>query len=72
VRLKTGYKNLKYRKKRILRMKSIIAFIFPWSLFMTLHRPAEATVCLVLQISILGWIPAAIWAMHTLYRDKIA
>ena len=39
-------------------MKSIIAFIFPWSLFMTIHRPAEATVCLMLQISILGWIPA--------------
>lgn len=53
-------------------MKSIVAFIFPWSLFMTLHRPAEATVCLMLQISILGWIPAAIWAMYTLYRDKIA
>ncbi|WP_425879765.1 YqaE/Pmp3 family membrane protein [Acinetobacter sp. TWP2-2-3] len=53
-------------------MKSIVAFIFPWSLFMTLHRPVEATVCLMLQISILGWIPAAIWAMHVLYRDKIA
>ncbi|MBD8008139.1 MULTISPECIES: YqaE/Pmp3 family membrane protein [Acinetobacter] len=53
-------------------MKSIIAFIFPWSLFMTLHRPAESVVCLLLQISIFGWIPAAIWAIYILYRDKIA
>ncbi|WP_216936933.1 MULTISPECIES: YqaE/Pmp3 family membrane protein [unclassified Acinetobacter] len=53
-------------------MKSMIAIIFPWSLFMTIHKPVEATICLMLQISILGWIPAAGWAVYILYRDKIA
>ncbi|WP_180077457.1 YqaE/Pmp3 family membrane protein [Acinetobacter sp. YH12208] len=53
-------------------MKLVIAFIFPWSLFMTIHKPFEAIVCLLLQVSILGWIPAAIWAMHILDRDQIA
>lgn len=53
-------------------MTFIVALIFPWSLFMTLGRSVEATLCLILQISILGWIPAAIWAVHILYRNKIA
>lgn len=52
-------------------MKLMIAFIFPWSLFMTIRKPVEATICLMLQISILGWIPAAIWAMFILDRDQI-
>lgn len=59
-------------KERIFKMKLVIAFIFPWSLFMTIHKPFEAIVCLLLQVSILGWIPAAIWAMHILDRDQIA
>jgi len=44
--------------------------LFPWFLFFTIGRPFAGMVCLFLQITILGWIPATIWAVYALSQYK--
>ena len=51
-------------------MRLLIALIFPWLLFFTIGRPFAGIICLVLQITVLGWIPAAIWAVYALSQYK--
>lgn len=51
-------------------MRLLIAFIFPWLVFFTIGRPIAGVICLVLQITILGWIPATIWAVYALSQYK--
>ena len=47
-------------------MRLIVALILPWLLFFTIGRQVAGIVCLVLQISLIGWLPAAIWAVFAL------
>jgi uncharacterized membrane protein YqaE (UPF0057 family) len=47
-------------------MRLIIALIFPWLAFFTIGRPIAGIICLLLQLTILGWLPAAIWAVYAL------
>lgn len=47
-------------------MRLIIALLLPWLAFFTIGRPIAGVICLVLQITILGWVPAAIWAVYAL------
>lgn len=47
-------------------MRLIIAILLPWLLFFTIGRPLAGIVCLILQITLIGWLPAAIWAVYTL------
>jgi len=51
-------------------MRLLIAFILPWLTFFTIGRPLAGIVCLVLQLTILGWIPATIWAVYALSQYK--
>jgi len=51
-------------------MRLLIALIFPWLLFFTIGRPFAGIICLLLQITVLGWIPAAIWAVYALSQYK--
>lgn len=51
-------------------MRLLIALIFPWLLFFTIRRPFAGIICLILQITVLGWIPAAIWAVYALSQYK--
>ncbi|MCP3708391.1 YqaE/Pmp3 family membrane protein [Paraburkholderia sp. CNPSo 3274] len=51
-------------------MRLLIALILPWLLFFTIGRPIAGIVCLILQITLIGWIPAAIWAMYSLSQYK--
>jgi len=45
-------------------MRLLIALIFPWSAFFTIGRPIAGILCLILQITLIGWLPAAIWAAY--------
>jgi hypothetical protein len=45
-------------------MRLLIALLLPWLAFFTIGRPIAGLVCLVLQITLIGWIPAAIWAAY--------
>jgi len=43
-------------------MRLFIALVLPWLAFFTIGRPISGIICLILQITLIGWIPAAIWA----------
>ncbi len=47
-------------------MRLIIALILPWLTFFTIGRPLLGIVCLILQITLIGWLPATIWAVYAL------
>ena len=51
-------------------MRLVIAFLLPWLTFFTIGRPIAGIVCLVLQITVIGWIPATIWAVYALSQYK--
>jgi uncharacterized membrane protein YqaE (UPF0057 family) len=47
-------------------MRLIIALLLPWLLFFLIGKPIQGIVCIILQITLIGWIPAAIWAVYAL------
>jgi hypothetical protein len=47
-------------------MRLLIALVLPWLLFFTIGRPLAGIICLILQITLIGWIPAATWAVYSL------
>ena len=51
-------------------MRLLIAFLLPWLTFFTIGRPLTGIFCLVLQITLLGWIPATIWVVYALSQYK--
>jgi uncharacterized membrane protein YqaE (UPF0057 family) len=44
----------------------LTAIVLPPLLFFTIGRPIAGIVCLLLHLTIIGWIPAAIWAVYAL------
>jgi len=48
------------------RMRLLIALILPWLTFFTIGRPMAGIICLILQVTLIGWLPAAIWAVYAL------
>lgn len=51
-------------------MRFLLALFLPFAAFFTIGRPIAGIVCLLLQISLIGWIPAAIWAVYALGQYK--
>lgn len=47
-------------------MRLILAIFLPFVLFFTIGRPISGIVCLVLQLTLIGWLPAALWAVYAL------
>lgn len=47
-------------------MRLFLAIFFPPILFFTIGRPGLGILNLFLMITIIGWIPAAIWAVYAL------
>lgn len=47
-------------------MRLVLALFLPWAQFLTIGRPLAALICLALQITVIGWIPAAIWSVYAL------
>ncbi|QHS52995.1 YqaE/Pmp3 family membrane protein [Edaphobacter sp. 12200R-103] len=52
-------------------MRLLIAFLLPWLTFFTIGRPFAGVLCLILQVTLIGWIPATIWAVYALSQYKI-
>ena len=42
---------------------TLIAVLIPWLSFFLRGKIFSGIICLILQITILGWLPAAIWAV---------
>ncbi len=51
-------------------MRLIIALVLPWLTFFTIGRPVSGLICLILQVTLIGWLPAAIWAVYALSQYK--
>ncbi|MGC2040293.1 YqaE/Pmp3 family membrane protein [Paraburkholderia caledonica] len=51
-------------------MRSLLALILPWLQFFTIGRPLAGIVCLLLQSTLIAWIPAAIWSVYALSQYK--
>ena len=51
-------------------MRLILAIFVPWFQFFTIGRPFAGLFCFLLQISLIGWIPAAIWSVYALSQYK--
>ena len=41
----------------------LIAVLLPWLSFFLRGKILTGIICLILQITLIGWIPAAIWAV---------
>jgi hypothetical protein len=51
-------------------MRLLIALLLPWLTFFTIGRPIAGVICLILQITVVGWLPAALWAVYALSQYK--
>ncbi len=49
---------------------TLIAILLPWLSFFLRGKIFTGIVCLILQITILGWIPAAAWAVISLNNAR--
>lgn len=47
-------------------MRLLLAIFLPFMVFFTIGRPIAGIVCLLLQITLIGWIPAALWGVYSL------
>ena len=54
-------------------MKYLLALLFPALGFLAAGKPIQALLALVLQFTIIGWLPATIWAflvINSHHADK--
>lgn len=51
-------------------MRLLLAILLPWLQFFTIGRPFSGLLCFFLQITLIGWIPAAIWSTYALSQYK--
>ena len=47
-------------------MRYLLALCFPWLAFFTIGKVGQGLLCLLLQITVLGWIPATVWAFFSI------
>lgn len=51
-------------------MRLLLAIFLPFVAFFTIGRPIAGIICLILQVTLIGWLPAAIWAVYALSQYK--
>lgn len=49
---------------------TLIAILLPWLSFLLRGRLIKGIVCLALQLTIVGWVPAAVWAVIDLQNAR--
>ena len=47
-------------------IRFIIALLLPWLTFFTIGKPFQGILCLILQLTLIGWPIATIWAIYVL------
>ena len=52
-------------------MRIIIAILLPFLLFFTVARPIAGIICAILQFTLIGWLPAALWAVYAPSQDRL-
>ena len=48
----------------------LIAILFPFLSFILRGKVFRGIICLILQITLIGWLPAALWAVLSLNNDR--
>ena len=61
--------HLSYKQETKL-IRLILAIVLPWLQFFTIGKPISGIICLILQLTLIGWIPAAIWSVYSLSQYK--
>jgi uncharacterized membrane protein YqaE (UPF0057 family) len=51
-------------------MMIVIAVLLPWLALMLRGRIFQGLLCLLLQITLIGWLPAAVWALMVVNNDN--
>ena len=51
-------------------MRFMLALLLPFTVFFTIGRPIAGLLCLVLQVTLIGWLPATLWAIFALGQYK--
>lgn len=54
-------------------MRYVLAFFLPWLSLILQGKIGSGIICLLLQLTIIGWIPAFIWAftaLNRMYADR--
>lgn len=49
---------------------TLIAILLPWLSFLLRGRILKGILCALLQITLIGWIPAAVWAVIDLQNAR--
>ena len=47
-----------------------VAILVPWLALFLRGRIFQGLLCVVLQITLIGWIPAALWAVSVVNADR--
>jgi uncharacterized membrane protein YqaE (UPF0057 family) len=47
-------------------MRYVLALFLPWLAFFTMGMVLSGIVCLILQLTVIGWLPATIWAFFAI------
>jgi uncharacterized membrane protein YqaE (UPF0057 family) len=56
-------------------LRYLLAILLPWLTFFTMGKIFQGIFCLFLQLTIIGWLPATIWALFSVsnyHADKRA
>ena len=48
----------------------LVAIIIPWLSFFLRGKLLSGLICLILQVTLIGWIPAVAWAVISLNNDR--
>lgn len=48
----------------------LVALVLPWLALLVRGRILQGILCLLLQLTLLGWIPAAVWAVLVINNDN--
>jgi uncharacterized membrane protein YqaE (UPF0057 family) len=48
----------------------LIAILLPWLSFLLRGKILSGILCLILQITLIGWLPAALWAVISLNNSR--
>lgn len=53
-------------------MRILTALVFPWFTFLSFGRIRQAHISMALQLTVVGWLPAAIWAIRVSRQHTFA
>lgn len=47
----------------------LLSLTFPWLVLLLNDNPGGAIICLIMQATLVGWIPATLWAMRVVNEN---